>query len=125
MRRILVFTIFMFLTAFAFAQHLGPRVAVNKLEYKLGSENKAEIDTANFIISNAGDLFLKIKEIKTSCRCITYSLEKNYLAPGEGAKLDVYYEVSSKLKKKRMEYIYVRTNDPVNPELKLIVKLNK
>ncbi len=126
MRRILLLTAFFSLSAFALAQHLGPRVAVNKLEYVLGTESNAEIDTVNFIISNAGDMLLKIKGIKSSCKCLTYSLEKNQLAAGEGAKLDVYYKNSSKHSRyKKEEYIYVRTNDPINPKLRLVVKFRK
>jgi hypothetical protein len=126
----------------------APRLIAMSTEYDFGdvSLKKGIVKTA-FLIKNTGKNPLEFFNITTSCGCTTAQVEltsgtsptytmpghkepeiwRGKLAPGENAKLIVYYDpsVHKDLVGAVTREIYVTTNDPVTPEMKIRIKVNQ
>ncbi len=76
-----------------------------------------------FKIKNSGDQILEIKRLSTSCGCTTAETSKEEISPGEEIDLKVVYNTAamsgSHAKGKQDRIIYVKTNDPVNPQVEV------
>ncbi len=111
--------IFLFISL-VYAQSIGPVVSVPKIDYDF---SHAPIGTSvehSFVIYNGGGSLLKLGNLKTNCKCISANLDKNELAPGDSAHVDVTY-VSKGNGNPQDNYITIKTNDPNNPDLKLFI----
>ena len=76
-----------------------------------------------FKIKNLGDETLEIKRLSTSCGCTTAETSKERISAGEEVELKVVYDTGamsgSHAKGKQERIIYVKTNDPVNPQMEV------
>jgi hypothetical protein len=72
-------------------------------------------------IKNTGNQPLRIFEVKPQCGCTTAPLDKNILEPGEIATLDINLDLKGNLGPVSKD-INIMTNDPVNKNVKLILK---
>ena len=81
-----------------------------------GSKNKCE-----FKFTNTGRGVLKILEVKSTCGCTAATPDKTEYAPGESGTIKVTYN-ASKQGGTAKKHIYVSSNDPKNPKVKLIIK---
>ncbi len=116
--------VFSFLVLFyglALGQVLGPTVTVPGIEYDFGNVQPGSSLSHRFVLYNGGDGTLKLYVLRTSCRCVSAILDRYEVSPSDSADLHVTFNVSKNLGDQR-EFIYIRTNDPNNPELKLQVK---
>jgi hypothetical protein len=68
---------------------------------------------AKISIRNSGDEILRITDVKPTCGCTTAPLDKDSLAPGEEATLDVSLRIGSRSGKVHKS-IRVMSNDPKN-----------
>ena len=111
--------VFMFFSsAFIFAQVLGPKISVLQTEYNFGDVTQGEKVTHNFTITNSGGELLKIEDVRASCGCTAAVTEKNELKPGESTQIKVEFNSQGR-KGNQVKFIYVRTNDKDNSEVKL------
>ncbi|MFP4529143.1 MAG: DUF1573 domain-containing protein [Candidatus Kapaibacterium sp.] len=69
---------------------------------------------AKIKIKNAGDQTLEITKVKPTCGCTTAPLDKNTLAPGETASMDVTLSIGSHSGPVHKS-IRVNSNDPATP----------
>ena len=111
--------IFLFMS-FEIAQSIGPVVSVPKIDYDFSNAPNGTSVEHSFVIYNGGGSLLKLGDLKTNCKCITANLDKNDLAPGDSAHVDVIY-VSKGKGSPQDNFITIRTNDPNNPDLKLFI----
>jgi len=78
-----------------------------------------------FTVRNIGNEVLEIKKVATSCACTTASIEKEIIEPNKEAKLKVTYNTGlmsgSHAKGKQERIIYIKSNDPVSPQVEVTI----
>lgn len=115
-----IFYLSLFICPFLISQTIKPRISVQKVEHDFGSS----AGSYTFLIYNSGGGVLKINKVRTTCSCLTTSLDKNEIPMADSAKLTVDFSGSNG-KGQMLEYIYVSTNDETTPELRLTVAADK
>ena len=109
-----------FMTCFSFiacAQVVGPKVSSQQMEFDFCTVEQGKIATHNFILMNNGGDLLKITDVHASCGCTAAKPDKSELAPGESTNIKVEFNSAGR-EGKQEKWIYVKTNDPNNQELK-------
>ena len=112
-----IFILMVCVTYFSCAQVVGPKAAVQQMEFDFGTIKIGEIVSHNFTLANSGGDLLKITDVHASCGCTAAKPDKNELAPGESINIKVDFNSTGKIGKQE-KYVYVKTNDPNNKELK-------
>jgi hypothetical protein len=120
MKRIL-FLLTIVLTGNAFAQFTVPKIQAKSNTYDFGTIVEGEIVTTSFEIMNVGSGDLKIDQVRASCGCTAAQPAKNILKPGEKTSIKVDFNSKDRLGPQE-KYVYVMSNDPKSPELKLSFK---
>lgn len=105
------------------AQKIGPKIVPAETEFKFGDLAEGVTVTHNFVIFNKGDEVLVIKNVRASCGCTAVQPEKTELAPNESTIIKAEFNTigRSGLQNKA---IYVSSNDPQTPELRLTFTAN-
>jgi hypothetical protein len=101
----------------ACAQVVGPKASAQQMEYDFGNIEQGKIVTHNFILVNNGGDSLKILDVHASCGCTAAKPDKNVLSPGESINIKVDFNSTGKVGKQE-KFVYVKTNDASNPEIK-------
>ena len=101
----------------AYAQVVGPKASAPQTEFDFGTVEQGKIATHDFTLINTGGDILKITDVHASCGCTVAKPDKNELAPGETTNIKVEFNSAGR-EGKQEKMIYVKTNDPNNPELK-------
>jgi hypothetical protein len=112
-----------FLSAFIFAQVIGPKISVLQPDHDFGDIKQGDKVSHNFTLTNSGGDLLKITDVRGSCGCTAAVPEKNELKPGESTQIKVEFNSQGR-KGKQVKYVYIKTNDKENPELKLKISGN-
>lgn len=99
----------------------GPRLTLSKREWNFGQLWHGDPCSTEVELRNVGDAALKIIDIKSSCGCATAKPKKKELAPGETDTMTVTYQ-TTKNAKKVTQTITIITNDPVEPQMRFLVK---
>lgn len=97
-----------------------PEIAITPPSYDFGRVKYGEVKAYVFEIKNTGNAPLEISEISTSCSCTQAFLENRVIAPGGAENMKVTFNPAvhkddtdlGKLKRT----VYLKTNDPQNPE---------
>jgi len=118
-----LFMLALFFYSMAFAQLVGPKISIQQNEFDFGNIEQGKTVTHNFVITNNGGDILKISDVRASCGCTAAKPEKNELAPGESANIKVEFNSTGRMGTQQ-KYVYVKTNDVSNPELKLKITGN-
>jgi hypothetical protein len=105
------------------AQIFEPKVVVQRAEHDFGNIKEGIKVKHSYVISNNGGDLLKITKVRASCGCTAAHPEKSELAPGESTVIKIEFNSAGR-EGKQEKYIYVNTNDPKNPELKLKMTCN-
>jgi hypothetical protein len=100
------------------AQIFEPKVVVQRAEHDFGDIREGVKVKHNYVITNNGGDLLKITKVRASCGCTAAHPEKSELAPGESTVIKIEFNSAGR-EGLQEKYIYVNTNDPKNPELKL------
>jgi hypothetical protein len=112
-----LFILMICFTFMACAQVIGPKASAQQMEYDFGTIEQGKIVTHNFALINTGGDTLKITDVHASCGCTAAKPDKNELMPGESINIKVDFNSVGKMGKQE-KYVYVKTNDPNNHELK-------
>lgn len=83
---------------------------------------KANMQVSKIItLTNEGAQPLNIRKVVSNCDCLTFSLEKEELAPGEKAELVLAFDPKGR---KGIDYkmLTLFTNDPLNPTRSVLIK---
>jgi len=102
----------------ALSQSIGPRATVPQANYSYDSVPMDSSTSHTYMIYNGGGATLLLSNVRTSCKCITASLDKTQLAPTDSARLSVSYTNIGN-SKKLDNYISIKTNDPSNPDIRI------
>lgn len=106
------------LVSFSFAQKQAPKITVEKPEHNFGEILEGQIVSHNFEIINTGDAELKIDKVQASCGCTAAQPTKKLLKPGEKTNIHVEFDSSNRMGIQQ-KYVYVFSNDPTTPQLRL------
>lgn len=112
--------LFILLASFSYmacAQVVGPKASSQQMEYDFGDIEQGKTVTHSFILVNNGGDSLKIFDVHASCGCTAAKPDKNALAPGESTNIKVDFNSTGKTGKQE-KYVFVKTNDTSNPEMK-------
>lgn len=94
--------------------------------FDFGEIQYGEIVEHTFIIKNSGEEVLEINRLSTSCACTSAEIGKEILNPEEETNLLVTYNTGlmtgAHAKGNQERIIYIKTNDPVNPQIEVIIK---
>ena len=89
-------------------------------EYDLGNLEEGELYQRSFTIANSGDKPLEVKVVRVGCGCtiILYPKKRLEIAPGESIETRFSYNTEG-MEGEEIKYIYIESNDPETPLLKL------
>lgn len=100
-----------------------PKIEITPKSFDFGEINFGEVVNYSFKVKNLGNEILEIKRVATSCPCASAKIAKEKINPGEEVKLLVSYDSgamgSSHGKGKQERIIYVKSNDPINPQVEV------
>ncbi len=101
-----------------------PKIVLSSNFFDFGNLEFGKVAEAKFTIKNEGGAVLEITRLTTSCSCTSAKAAKNSLEPGEETELSVRYDTaamgnSSHGKGRQDRIIYLKTNDPVNPQTEI------
>lgn len=96
--------------------------------HDFGEIEYGEIVEYIFKLTNEGDEVLEIRKVATSCGCTTAETSKEVVNPGETIDLSVRYDTGAMSGPHGMgeqeRIIYIKTNDPINPQTEVKIKAN-
>jgi hypothetical protein len=106
----------------------GPEIEILPKIFEFGDIQYGQIVEYDFSVKNSGNDALEIKKVATSCSCTTAKVDRETIPPGETADLHVRYDsgaMGSLHGKGRQErIIYIRSNDPINPQAEVMIYAN-
>lgn len=110
------------LTGFAFhaltaCSLKSPRIIAEPVSQELGEIPQQKIELT-YTVRNDGGSELRIEKISTSCDCTKAIIDQEQIAPGQSAVLTVTLDpMEDNLYGDITRVIYLRSNDPENPEV--------
>ena len=115
--------LFLIISTTIFAQFGNSKIVPNEKEFDFGDIIEGELVSHNFIIINGGTNTLKIDRVKASCGCTAAIPAKTELIPNDSTSIKVEFNSAGRrgLQKK---YVYVFSNDPETPQLRLSFSAN-
>ena len=69
-----------------------PKLEVPGREFDFGSIPHSSTVVQQFWFKSVGTDTVKIERIRTGCDCATFSLERDWLAPGDSMKVSFHWE---------------------------------
>ena len=111
----------LFFTGLAFAQ--SPKVSFDNLVHNFGDVKEGKFVVHEYVIKNTGKGELLINKVKASCGCTAAAPKKTRLKAGEETKLKVEFNTYRRQGKQK-KYVYVFTNDPEKPQVRLVFTAN-
>lgn len=106
-----------------FAQFGNPKIVPLEKEFDFGEIKEGETVSHDFIILNQGGDILEITKVKASCGCTAANPSKKQLAPGDSTSISVKFN-STRRSGKQKKYVYIFSNDPETPQLRLLFTAN-
>ena len=105
-----------------------PKIEITPKYFDFGNVEYGKVVEYIFKVKNAGKEILEIKKVATSCACTTGKINKEKINPGEEAELQVAYDTGamsgSHAKGRQERIIYIKSNDPINPQIEAIIYAN-
>lgn len=98
-----------------------PRVViVSGEQYQFGTMQRWATQSHDFVLRNEGDLPLTLEAGETSCKCTLSELKDGKLPAGESTIVTLTWTAKTH-EPKFHQSAEIRTNDPLNPAIRLIV----
>jgi len=119
-RRITLFAFIMIVAALlAACGNPPPRIVVEPQSQDLGERPQEPLELT-YTVRNEGGSPLRIEKVSTSCGCTRATVDRETIPPGESAQLRVVLDpTEDNLYGNLLRVIYVRSNDPDNPEVEV------
>ncbi len=100
-----------------------PRIMVEPATQDLGKRPQEPIELI-YTIHNEGGSPLQIQKISTSCGCTSATVDQDSIPPGESTLMRVTLDpTEDDLYGNILRVIYIRSNDPDNPEVEVKFKV--
>jgi len=77
--------------------------------------------STDFTITNSGQSDLTIRQVKGNCACVTASVSKNTLSPGETTSVKVTFDATRR-KGNQQKSITIYSNDPTAPAQRMTIR---
>lgn len=97
----------------------SPVFNIEQDDYMFGKIEKNSRVEHSFRITNSGKSNLEVKDVVSACKCVSFTVDKPEVKPGESAVLTMIY--TPRMNGQTTEIVYVKTNDIKNGDK--IVKL--
>lgn len=98
-------------------------MVVDPNEWDFGRIEQGEVAKHVFVYKNDSGADLNIKGTNASCGCTASKVDKQKLAPGEEANLEVAFN-SFGYSGEVQQYVYMNTDSRDNPVVKFTIKAN-
>lgn len=103
-----------------------PKIEIAPKSFDFGEVEFGKIPQYIFKVKNSGEGILEIKTVATSCACTTAQISKEKINPNEEAELLVSYDTAAMGKSshgtgRQERIIYVKSNDPINPLITVMI----
>ena len=121
MKKLIIF--FVRLSTTIFAQFGAPKIIPLEKEFNFGDVLEGKTVVHDFVIFNEGGDTLKISKVKASCGCTAANPTKTTLIPGDSTSIKVEFNTKRR-KGAQRKFIYVFSNDPETPQLRLTFNAN-
>lgn len=122
-RFFLIISVVMLLVNVMYSQKIGPKIVPAESEFKFGDIEEGVTVSHKFVIFNKGDEVLIIKNVRASCGCTAVQPSKTELQPGESTTILVEFNSIGR-NGIQNKAVYVTSNDPQTPELRLTFTAN-
>lgn len=99
----------------------APVISFDKTHYDFGRITPERKVAAKYRVTNTGNAYLNITQVRPSCGCTATVLGKWSMAPGESTDLEAMFDPKG-LKGGVRKSIEVVSNDPRNPSLSLTLE---
>ena len=96
-------------------------LSISPVEIDLKEIPDNEIVNKTVSLTNKGKEILEIRKVQGNCNCLTLSLPKTQINPGETVELQITFDPKGR-KGIDQRNIYIFSNDPLNPVQSLILK---
>ncbi len=103
-----------------------PKIEVIPGSYDFGVIPYEKVEHT-FLVKNTGTAPLEIKGVSTSCGCTKAAVESETIMPGEATKLLVTFDpniMGDNEVGEILRVIYIKSNDPSQPEVEIEIKAN-
>ncbi len=100
-----------------------PKAVVEQNTYNFGVMEPNTTGEHIFIVRNEGEAPLSLRRGTSTCQCTRFDILKKEVPPGESAEIKVNWKPKSENKMFEQSLV-LKTNDPKNTELRLIVTGN-
>ncbi|MCJ7790706.1 MAG: DUF1573 domain-containing protein [Candidatus Atribacteria bacterium] len=100
-----------------------PQISISEEEWDFGKVKPGTQPQHKFIITNKGTEDLIIERVWTSCGCVQVSIFDNRILPGKSADLQAIFNTAGYVGMLE-KIIYIKSNDPEEPEKKIKVKVD-
>ena len=105
-----------------------PQIEITPQSFDSGDIVYGQVMEYVFKVKNTGSEILEIKRLDTSCGCTSAKIAKVEINPGEEAELRVTYDSAAMSgphgKGEQERIIYVKSSDPVNPQVEVMIYAN-
>ena len=103
-----------------------PQIEITPRTFDFNEIEYGSIAEHTFKIKNLGSETLEIKRVATSCACTSAEVGEKILKHDEETDLKVIYDTglmgdSPHAKGKQERIIYIKTNDPINPQVEVTI----
>ena len=105
----------------------APQIDLELQSFEFGDVVNGTIVGKDITITNRGSTPLIIDEVSTSCGCTTAAIDPTSVPPGESAVLHIEFDSGAhgpELTGELMRQVFMRTNDPKNPEVMVTFTAN-
>lgn len=100
-----------------------PQIGVSPQDFDFGQIQYGQTVKYAFSVKNTGEALLEIDRVGTSCSCTKAEIAKTKLNPGEETSVLVTYDSGAMsgdhAKGLQERIIYIRSTDPVNPQVEV------
>ncbi len=105
-----------------------PKIEITPQDFNFGEVEYGQVLNHTFTLKNIGSEILSIERVATSCGCTTAETVLNKINPGQETELLVSYDTGAMsgghAKNEQERIIYIKSNDPVNPQIEVIIYAN-
>jgi hypothetical protein len=98
----------------------APAINVELNNFEFGDVVNGVIATRDIQVQNDGNAPLVIDWVSASCGCTTVTIDSNLISPGETAIVHIEFDSGAhgpELTGQLIRQVFIRSNDPVNPEM--------
>lgn len=104
-----------------FAQQPAPKIICDKPDFDVGFAEPNSVVNHEYVIRNAGETTLELKNVRASCGCTIAKTSANLIKPGETATITASLNLAGR-NGRQDKHVIVESNDPATPTLILTLR---